>query len=269
METKLLDAVAKLKGEDYWWRSAITFAGFDVGKRGNPSHCSVFAILDSNSAGLALEQDEKPPDDIIVMIHQKFLDNWDYIKQVNYLTALTEYFNIQKLYYDNTRGEMEERSLSRACIPIILSNRTGPRAKGKIEMATNFAKLVEQKRMILLDDDRFVSQITCVTGDLQAPNTPRGHGDSFISIMLAVAVYYDYYASDRLFGTSTIGNIQDLVDSSEKTSSSTITTQDGQSVPQIKKDNLKCKICGNTSFDVSPNGKTKVCQKCFTMWNIE
>ena len=258
MSVEIIPSQNKLQDE-YWWRKAITFGGFDVGKRGNPSHCSVFAISEANIDGDGVE---KPEDETIVMIHQKFLDNWEYTRQVDYLTSLINYFDIRKLYYDNTRGELEERSLPRECIPIILSNRTGPRAKGKIELATNFAKLVEQKRMILLDDDRFISQITCVTGDLQAPNTPRGHGDSFISIMLAVGVFYDYYASDRRMGTSSIGNIQGIVDSSEKNNMSSA------DIMEIKKDPYKdkCMICGGKEFNEMPDGIKKICTKCYTVW---
>ena len=256
MNTEIFTPINKLQKE-YWWRKSTTFGGFDVGKRGNPSHCSVFAILEANIDGDGVEKSE---DETIVMIHQKFLDNWEYTRQVEYLTSLINYFNIGKLYYDNTRGELEERSLPRECIPIILSNRTGPRAKGKMELATNFAKLVEQKRMILLDDDRFISQITCVTGDLQAPSTPRGHGDSFISIMLAVGVFYDYYASDRKMGTFSLGNVQDIIDSNDKTAST--------SNMDIKKDPAmnKCKICGSNKFEAIPDGTKKMCVKCFTIW---
>jgi len=114
----------------------------------------------------------------------------------------------------------------------------------------------------LLDDDRFISQITCVTGDLQAPNTPRGHGDSFISIMLAVGVFYDYYASDRRMGTSSIGNIQGIVDSSEKNNMSSA------DIMEIKKDPYKdkCMICGGKEFNEMPDGIKKICTKCYTVW---
>jgi hypothetical protein len=157
---------------------------------------------------------------------------------------------------------MEERSLPRQCVPIILSNRTGPRTKGKVELATNFAKLVEQKRIKLLDDDRFIGQITCVSADLEAPDTPRGHGDSFISIMLAVAVYFDYYAVDRKMGTATICNIQDIVGYSDKSQPSQI-----NNIGYKKSlNNDKCKICGSINLKAAPDGLRKICEKCYTIW---
>ena len=251
IKDRALPAIEKMLG-DYWWRHSTVFGGYDVGRRGNPSHCSIFAI----------ETRGEPTVDSITMIHQKFLDNWEYTKQVTYLEAAVNYFNIQRLYYDATRGELEERSLPRACVPIILSNRTGSRAKGKLELATNFAKLVEQKRIKLLDDDRFIGQITCVSGNLEAPDTPKGHGDSFISIMLAVGVYFDYYASDRRIGTSAICNVQDIV----KYSDGNIQSQNNNIGYKKSLDNTKCKICGGVNFDSMPDGVKKICKKCHTIW---
>jgi hypothetical protein len=196
------------------------------------------------------------------MISQKFLDNWEYTRQVTYLEAVVDYFNLQRLYYDNTRGELEERSLPRVCVPIILSNRTGPRAKGKLELATNFAKLVEQKRIKLLDDDRFLSQILCVSSDLEAPDTPRGHGDSYISVMLAIGVYFDYYALDRRLGSTTICNAQDIV----RYSDGNIQSSNNNIGYKKSLNNAKCKICGGISFDSMPDGTQKICKKCYTIW---
>ena len=246
-----LDKITK----EYWWREYSIVGGYDVGKRGNPSHCSIFAIADDdNESPIGQVQDK------LVMIHQKFLDGWDYTRQVDYLTAVVDYFNVQKLYYDNTRGELEERFLPNQCVPIILSNRTGPKAKGKMELATNFAKLVEQKRIELIDNDRFLSQILCVTGDLQAPNTPSGHGDSFISVMLAVGAYYDYFASDRPMGTTSIGNLQDIVSLGSKPRQNQLSSFD-----KTKLENV-CKVCGSNNFETIPGGIRKICKKCFTIW---
>ena len=240
--------------DSYWWRKHTTLGGFDVGKKGNPSHCSIFAVTDT------FMDDKGNTLDGLVQLHQKFLDGWDYIRQVDYLAAACEYFNIKRLYYDNTQPVMEERELPRECVPIILSSHTGPRAKGKMELAANFSKLVEQKRIRLLNHDRFLSQILCVTNDLQATNTPSGHGDSFISVMLAVGVFYDYYASDRRLGATTIGNIQDIISTSD---SSKLTNN-----MVYKREGLtnKCKICGGIQFDTAPDGQKKICKKCFTIW---
>ena len=238
--------------DQYFWRNCTCISGYDIGKRGNPSHHSVFAITEDPTR---LSSDGKP-EEVLIMIHQKFLDNWEYTKQVDYLKSAVEYFNIQRIYIDNTRGEMEERGLPRQCIPIVLGAHTGSKSKGKMELATQFAKLIEQKRIKLIDDDRFISQIVCVTNDLQAPNSPMGHGDSFISVILAVGVYYDYFAKDRRKGFSYLGNAQDIY--SER---ATDLTSRGLS-------EKICKICGNRTFDPTPDGK-KVCRKCFTIWDLK
>ena len=231
----------KIICEEFWWRKCITIGGFDVGKKGNPSHCSIFAI-----------KEDEIENQILIQIHQKFLDGWEYIKQIEYINACIEYFNIQRLYYDNTRGELEERNLpKRQCIPIVLSAHTGLKSKGKTELATNFSKLVEQKRIKLLDDDRFISQVLCVTNDLQAPNSPLGHGDSFISVMLAVGVYQDFFAKDRRKGISYLGDIQETLMKEEIK---------GQKVSE----NI-CKICGRRTLERLEDGKVK-CSTCFSVY---
>ena len=231
--------------------------GYDVGKKGNPSHCSIFAITQPEVA-----------EETLVQIHQKFLDGWDYIKQIEYIHSCIEYFGISKMYYDATRSELDERGLPRRqCIPVILSAHDGPRAKSKMKMAVNLAKLVEMKRIRLLDDDRFISQITSVTNDLQAPNTPMGHGDSFISVMLAVAVYYDYFAKDRKLGFSYLGNLQESL-SGNRTGDIDITKMDMDKPMQlnvIKRDEISCKICRGKNFEDIGNGQ-KRCVVCSTIW---
>lgn len=227
--------------DSYWWRNVPVIGGFDVGKKSNPSHCSIFAIRENEDRTQTL-----------VMLHQKFLDNWTYTKQIEYIKDCVLYFNIKYLYYDNTRGEFEERSLPNQCVPIVLSNRTGTTAKGKYEMATNVVKLVEQRKIELLNDDRFISQITCVSNNLQSQSTASGHGDSFISVMLAVAVFTDFYATDRRSGASFIGDI-----------SSFISNQGAK--PQLLKDTGACKCCGKRIFVDLPDGKKK-CITCMAVF---
>jgi len=219
-------------------------AGFDVGKKGNPSHISIFNV-----------QENKNGEQELIQICQQFLDGWEYTKQVEYINQCIEHFSIQKLYYDNTRGELEERTLPRQCIPIVLSAHTGRIAKGKMELATNFSKLVEQKRIKLLDDDRFLSQILCVSNDLQAPNSPMGHGDSFISVMLAVGAYQDFFAKDRRKGFSYLGDLQEITGKDSPTS---IITK------QKEFDNV-CKICGKRTLEKLEDGKV-YCSFCFSVY---
>jgi hypothetical protein len=236
--------------EQYFWRNTVNVLGADIGKKGNPSHISVFAIVDEKISDTENKES-------LVQIHQRFLDGWPYIRQVNYFNRCVEWFGVQRGYVDNTRGELEERNLTREVVPITLGLRDGPVAKGKMKLATQFSLLVEQNRIRLLDDDRFLSQILCVSNELQAPNTPQGHGDAFISIMLAVGVYFDYYAPDRRKGTFNLGNFQDIIDMDSKPAVAKM--MDG-------KDSDKCKICGGRNYVESSDGLNKICQKCFTTW---
>jgi hypothetical protein len=235
--------------EQYWWRSCPIVCGYDVGKKSNPSHMSVFAIKDDESR----LDDKGMPVQKVIMIGQKFLDGWEYTRQIEYLNAAVEFYNIQKGYYDNTRAELEERSMPRQIMAVTLSASDGPKSKSKYGLATKFSKLVEQNRIELLDDDRFISQITCVTNDLQAAETPLGHGDSFISCCLAIGAYYDYFARDRRMGFSDLGDIQKLVG--------------GEKVDMNSK-NLSadiCKICKGTKFEQLPGGHRR-CLTCYTIW---
>lgn len=235
--------------EQYWWRSCPVVLGHDVGKKGNPSHTSIFAVKDDAER----KDDKGDPIQKLIMLHQKFQDGWEYTRQVQYLTAAVEYFGVQKGYYDNTRAELEERSMPRQIMPVTLSSSDGPKSKSKYGLATQFSKLVEQKRMELIDDDRFISQITCVTSDLQAADTPLGHGDSFISVCLAVGAYYDYFARDRRLGFSSLGNIQELVGDKKVNMIS----------PNMPAD--ICKICRSRKFEQLPGGHKK-CVVCGTIW---
>lgn len=152
-------------------------AGFDIGKKSHPSHLAVFELR----GGFPIQ------------IHSKFMDGWNYAgdgefkpnspTQVEYLKLAVDNFCIDQLFYDDTRAEFEslrERGILPAqCVPVPFTT------KEKNAMAVEFNKSVTQKKIQLLDDSRQNSQILMVTNDLQALETPDGHGDSFWSIALA------------------------------------------------------------------------------------
>ena len=142
-------------------------AGFDVGKKVHPSHLAVFEEVDGKRE----------------MIYQKFMDHWTYTKQVEFLYYTIEQLGIDKLYYDATRGELEslleQGFLHPNMIPINFS------AKSKASMATEFERAVEHKKMTLLNHPRLIDQILVVDNDLNAIESPQGHGDSFWSVALA------------------------------------------------------------------------------------
>ena len=151
--------------------TSLVIAGFDIGKKTHPSHLSVFQLVNNR----------------LIMLHHTFMDGWSYSNgkefydsaptQLEYLKLAIENFGIHELYYDNTRGEfesfVEQGLLPRQMIPVVFTS------KLKNTSATSFDRLVEKKQMEIVNDDRLISQICAVTGDLQAAATPQGHGDCY------------------------------------------------------------------------------------------
>lgn len=160
-----------LQQEKEMLRDSYVVLGWDIGKKVHPSHISIF--------------EERSPGHW-VQIYQKFLDNWNYDDQRRHVNELVRKFKVDEGAYDATRGEMEsfvERGeLSGVLKPVVFKTTT------KHDMATNFEKMVENKEVELLNDRRMIDQILVVDNDLQALETPEGHGDSFWSIALALWV---------------------------------------------------------------------------------
>lgn len=154
-------------------------AGFDIGKKRHPSHLSVF----------------EKRGDCWVMIHHIFMDGWSYsngarfvrIKptQVEYLQMAIDDLKIDKLYFDNTRGEfepfLEQKLLPPQMIPVVMTRKTN------FQHSAAFDRAVEKEEIMLIDNERLIDQICAVTNDLHAVETKDGHGDSFWSIALAIS----------------------------------------------------------------------------------
>lgn len=141
--------------------------GFDIGKHRHPSHLSIFEVQEGKWR----------------MLFQKFMDGWDYTAQIEFLQEKIEEFEMDALYYDNSRGEFEQAD-ERGDLPAEMEGVTLSR-KMKQALATEFEKAVTQKEITLIDDQRMRNQVLVVTNDLQARETSEGHGDSFWSIALA------------------------------------------------------------------------------------
>lgn len=141
--------------------------GFDIGKKVHPSHLAVFQIKKGKRK----------------MAHQKFMDGWDYNSQLEYLKLAIENLGIDKLYYDDTRGEFESFKESGLLPPemegVVFT------LKEKHGLAAQLDKAVTNKQMELIDDRRMLEQMLMVTNDLDAVETPEGHGDSFWSVALS------------------------------------------------------------------------------------
>lgn len=141
-------------------------AGWDIGKKQDPSHFVVFEIIDGE----------------YVMRYQKFMDNWDYTRQKSFIDTKREDLNIDSVWYDATRGEFErdeEVGNMKGYEPVNFSKKT------KHSMASEFEKRITRGTIRVSDNDRMIDQILLVNNDLKAPRTDEGHADSFWSIGLA------------------------------------------------------------------------------------
>jgi len=146
------------------------YAGWDLGKKRHPSHFSVFEM----AGGKAIQ------------IYQEFWDGLDYNVQLGRVKRLKERLMIDRVGYDNTRGEFEvlgERGeLPSWMFPIQFSNKTNQK------MASSLEKRVGHKTIELINDQRQIDVMLQVMSDLKAVETDLGHGDSFWSNAMAMYI---------------------------------------------------------------------------------
>jgi hypothetical protein len=156
----------------------IVVAGFDIGKKVHPSHLAVFIKE-------FVREDEDGHDIFSYkQIYSKWLDKVDYKDQVDLLNRACEYFNISRLIYDDTRGELtsyaEKNVLDGCMVPMVMSSRRLG------AMAANFGGLVNQDLINFINERRQITQILMVDNDLRAQENSQGHSDSFYSCAMAV-----------------------------------------------------------------------------------
>ncbi|KKL89629.1 hypothetical protein LCGC14_1912760, partial [marine sediment metagenome] len=145
------------------------YAGMDVGKEVHPTHI-VFTL--------------ELPSGTLITLYQTFMDHLSYPEQVKTVNRLTEVFGLTRSYYDATFNVLDDRGLNQRWIGRVFTR------KLKGDLATGLEKRVfadaDQPGIVLLNDRRFLDQITMVKKDLKAVETPDGHADSFWSTALAV-----------------------------------------------------------------------------------
>jgi len=141
-------------------------AGFDIGKKSHPSHLAVFEITGGKRR----------------QIYNKFMDRWDYTRQIEFLKNIITDLRVDKLYYDATRGEFESLK-EQGELPVEMEGVVFT-SKTKHSMAMLLDKAICSKEIEFINDQRMLEQMLLVTNDLQAIETPQGHADSFWSIAL-------------------------------------------------------------------------------------
>lgn len=186
--------------------SLNVWGGMDVGKEVHPSHVSFYVELPP-------EQGEEQG--WLVQIHEEWLDHMNYNEQVEAINNLIRYFNPVRFYFDNTRSELEDRGLTKRA--------TGFKFKKNIKssMATLLEKRINNTFyhhsgegddpaagpgivMYGPEDSRQVRSLKQVHKDLTASENEDGHGDAFISNMLAV------YACESGPRIRDLGSAQDI-----------------------------------------------------------
>ncbi len=144
--------------------------GWDLGKHRHPAHFSIFEV--------------KGNKDDWTQIHQHFFDGVDYKDQLEYIRLAIDNLQIDRLYYDNTRGELEVKEETGELPKELIGVNLG--LKKKNALATEFDKLQTNAKIRLIADGRQKRSLLSVLNDLKAMETQEGHGDAFFSICLAL-----------------------------------------------------------------------------------
>ena len=145
-------------------------AGLDIGKSRHPSFFTVF--MHANG--------------LILQVFQIWMDGWEYTKHVEFINALLNPLKIKRVYYDDTRSELEsfaEQGIIRRgqWVPVKFT------APEKFKMAANFSKYVSSGVLRLQNNPRQLRSILSVNNNLEALETAEGHGDAFWAIALALS----------------------------------------------------------------------------------
>jgi len=145
-------------------------AGWDLGLKRHPSHFAVFVKKEGSSKK--------------VMLFSRFMYKMPFDVQVKSIKAWCESLGIDRVYFDNTRGEMEAYMSSGILdfrfVPIVFS------LKSKGAMSASLDKAVSNRDVEFINDSILVDHLCLVTNDLKSIESESGHGDAFWSVGLAL-----------------------------------------------------------------------------------
>jgi len=156
--------------------------GWDIGKHSHPAYVTAFEFVPIGKG-----------QEIAVQRHVKWLEGWEYYKQLDYVKGLVERLRADWVNFDNTRGELEgfyeKGQMDKSVFFPINFN-----VKTKSQMATEYEKRVHNAdsrgnkapTIQHINHRRSINQVLVVTNDLQAVATHEGHGDSFWGNALAL-----------------------------------------------------------------------------------
>jgi hypothetical protein len=132
---------------------------------------------------------------ISTQLHSKWMEGWDYTNgtgeydpahptQLEYVAECCRVFGIDLAQYDATRGKLDALKDAKA-LPDALDGVIFTK-KRTVAMATTLSDRITHGTVRLLDDPRQINQMLAVNNNLQAVESPQGHGDSFWSTALAL-----------------------------------------------------------------------------------
>jgi hypothetical protein len=154
-------------------------AGWDLGKKRHPSHLAIFETKNGHAKQL----------------HSAWMEGWNYTNgtdefdpanptQVQYVLECCKAFGVDLLQYDATRGELDTlkdaNQLPESCEGVTFTK------KRIVAMTTTLSDRITHGTVSLLDDPRQTNQMLVVNNNLQAVESPQGHGDSFWSVAMAL-----------------------------------------------------------------------------------
>lgn len=207
-------------------------AGCDVGNRVDPTHIAIFKVNEKEKRMIQIFQ---------ILIREMMPSD---VK--DFMNMLAENFSITKGYWDNTRGELEDRGLE----PCWRGHIFGIRNKSTL--AQKFEEMLNnQKIQLILDSDQH-SQVLSVNGELKAVRTGRAHGEAFTSLILACKAYSELLEG----GTQTLGNMQEWANEIENAN---FNSQNGINF-ENNKEIEKCPDCGESSGWIKENKLCLICK---------
>ena len=153
------------------------YVGIDIGKEVHPTHISVLARYDGH----------------LFQVYERFLDNVDYNTQVRIINQLVEHFKVRRAYYDSTRGELDDRGLSKVVHGIKFSKAKKVALAQALERYVRGRPDLDEPRLMLLGPttSRQVDSMLGVNRELEASTRRGEHGDAFWSNALAVEAAED------------------------------------------------------------------------------
>jgi hypothetical protein len=147
--------------------------GFDIGKHRHPSHIVIL----------------KSENNKVITLFDKWLDGWEYHKQIELINEVIKNLKVDKLYYDNTRGEFEIfkeiNKLHQNAEPIVFTS------KLKYSIASKLQEYINTERIIIPNIQRTINQILSVNNDLASYETDEGHAESFWTYALGLKALED------------------------------------------------------------------------------